>query len=249
MPSQSKTTIAGQLSAARIAINNTIADSELQALVALYGYGAERMQAGQQLYDAAAGAVNAQTAAAGIQQQATAQARAACSAARASYQALAQLARAVFARNPAHRAALGLVGTAPQSTTEFLAAATTLFENASNVEEIKGILATYGYDEARLARERATIAACDQANQAQVAAMGAAQQATRDQSAARAPRPSAAPPRRPRQHGRRAARRRPGFPHPLPPLPRRERGKKKLHRAPMPAPRLAETGLPSPAAV
>src|SRR5262245_45396073 len=126
MPSQPKTTIAGQLSAARIAINNTIADSEIQALVAAYGYTAERMQGGRQLYDTAVGAVNAQTAAAGTQQQATAQARVAEQAARSSYQGLAQLARAVFARSSAHRAALGLVGTTPQSTAEFLAAATTL---------------------------------------------------------------------------------------------------------------------------
>jgi hypothetical protein len=46
------------------------------------------------------------------------------------------------------------------------------------------MLAGYGYDEKRLTRERAVIAAFDQACQAQVAAMGAAQQATRDQRAA-----------------------------------------------------------------
>src|SRR5262249_53620821 len=99
MPSQPKTTIAGQLRAARITINNTIADSEILVLVAAYGYTAERMQAGQALYDTAIQAVTVQTAAAGTQQHSTAQARAAEQAARSSYQALAQLARAVFARS------------------------------------------------------------------------------------------------------------------------------------------------------
>jgi hypothetical protein len=46
------------------------------------------------------------------------------------------------------------------------------------------VLTSYGYDAARLGSERAVIVAFDQANQAQVAAIGAVQQATRDQLAA-----------------------------------------------------------------
>ncbi|HJZ46836.1 MAG TPA: hypothetical protein VKE41_06705 [Roseiflexaceae bacterium] len=184
MPSVSNTTIAGQLNIARLAISNTLADAELQALVVVYGYTVDKMQAGKRLYDLAVAAVNAQAAAAGTQRQATAQARVAERAARASYQALAQVARALFVRNQAHRAALGLVGSAPQGTAAFLAAATMLFDNARDLAEIKAVLAGYGYDDARLEGERATIAAFDRANQTQVAAIGAAQQATRDRQAA-----------------------------------------------------------------
>jgi hypothetical protein len=184
MPAQLKTTIAGQLSAASLAINNTLGDAELQALVATYGYTAAKIQEGQELHTAAAAAVNTQTIAAGAQRQATLQARVAEQAARANYQALAQVARAVFLRNAATRATLGLVGSAPMSSAEFIAAANQLFDNVLNVTEISAALSAYGYDAARLTRERAAIAAFDQANQAQVAAMGAAQQATRDQKAA-----------------------------------------------------------------
>ncbi len=76
-PSQLKTTIAGQLSAASLAINNTVGDAELQALVAVYGYTAVKIQQGQALYSAADDAVNTQNVAAGAQRQATLQARAA----------------------------------------------------------------------------------------------------------------------------------------------------------------------------
>ncbi len=184
MPSQLKTTIAGQLSAARLAISNTLADHELQTLVAAYGYTESKMQAGRQLCDAASAAVNAQTAATGRQRQASLQARDAEERARDSYQALAQVARAVFMRNTAHRATLGLVGSAPQGTAAFLAAATTLFGNVLAQAEIMGVLADYGYDAKRLASEHAVITAFDYATQAHVAALGAAQQATRDQQAA-----------------------------------------------------------------
>lgn len=184
MPSQPKTTIAGRLSAARLAIGNTLADPELQKLVAAYGYTEQKMQAGKQRYDAASAAVNAQVVAAGTQRQASLQARQAEERARASYQALAQVARAVFVRNPAHRATLGLLGSAPQGTAAFLAVAITLFDNALTQAEIKRVLADYGYTDERLASEQSIVVAFDQAIQAQVAAIGAAQQATRDQQAA-----------------------------------------------------------------
>jgi len=183
-PSQLKTTIAGQLSAASLAINNTVGDAELQALVAVYGYTAVKIQQGQALYSAADDAVNTQNVAAGAQRQATLQARAAEQSARATYQALAQVARAVFMRDMAARATLGLVGSAPLVAAEFKAAANQLFDNAINIAAISHTLALYGYDSERLTRERAALVAFSQADQAQVAAMGAAQQATRDQQAA-----------------------------------------------------------------
>jgi hypothetical protein len=181
---EGRTSIARQLSAASLAINNTLNDTELQALVAIYGYTAAKISEGQQIYLTAAGAVNTQTIAGGAQRQATLHARTAEQQARANYQALAQVARAVFMRNAAALAMLGLSGAMPSGTAEFIAAANTLFDNALNVRELSTSLATNGYDQARLTHERAAIATFDQANQAQIAAIGAAQQATRDQKAA-----------------------------------------------------------------
>jgi hypothetical protein len=104
--------------------------------------------------------------------------------ARANYQALAEVARAVFARDPATRAILGLKGTTPVNTVAFKAVADQLFDNALNIAAIGSALAQYGYDRERLTHDRAAIAAFGRADQAQLAAMGAAQQATRNQQAA-----------------------------------------------------------------
>lgn len=184
MPSHPKTTIAGQLNAARLAISNTRADAEIHMLVAVYGYNDAMLDVGQRLYETAIGAVNAAAAAAGAQRHAVAQADAAEQQARASYQALAQLCRAVFAPNSPQRITLGLVGNMPDNIPAFLAAATTLFENALATRAIAQELERYGYNARRLAGERAALAEFERANREQIAAISAAQQATREQRAA-----------------------------------------------------------------
>ena len=184
MPTNGRTTIAGQLNAARVAICNTQADGELRERVERFGYTAARLDEGQRLYDAALAAVNAQVAAAGAKRLATARARAAERQARASYQARAGLARAVFPREPGLHKMLGLAGETPRGTAGFLAAAGTLFANALGTPSIRGVLASYGYDDARFARELAAIQAFDRAYGAQVAAIGAARLATTEQRAA-----------------------------------------------------------------
>ena len=57
-------------------------------------------------------------------------------------------------------------------------ATNTLFDNAMKVPEISATLATYGYDTTRLTHERTVITIFSRACQDQVAAIGAAMQAT-----------------------------------------------------------------------
>jgi hypothetical protein len=181
MVTTNKTTIAGKLNAARLAISNTLTDPEIGGMVAKYGYTAEKFQEGQVLYEIALANVNARASAAGTQRHATADVRAAELVARASYQSLAQLGRAIFLHEPAHLTSLGLVGTAPRNTAAFLAACEKLFGNALAVAAIKGTLAAYGYDEDRLVAGRAAIDAFERAYKAQTAAKGATQHASRAQ--------------------------------------------------------------------
>jgi len=101
MTTQARTTVARQMGATSLAINNTLGDKEIYALVAAYGYTNAKLDEGRQIHALAADAVTAQSIAAGAYRQATEQVRAAEQRARASYQALAQLARAVFPRQPA----------------------------------------------------------------------------------------------------------------------------------------------------
>lgn len=181
MPTKQKGSISEQLNAAQTAVMNTLADEEIQTLVAGNGYTAEKMNEGKALYDKAQNSVNAQIAASGAQYQSTAQLKIAEANAQDAYQALAKVARAVFVRDSARLAALGLTGTMPRTTAGFITAGYAVFDNALNVAEIKSALNAYGYDEAKLQSERAKIAAYDSANQAQESAKGTAQQSTRDQ--------------------------------------------------------------------
>jgi hypothetical protein len=178
MPTRQKSPLSKQLNAARMAIANTLADEEIQRMVAASGYSLEKLIVGNALYEAALSSVNAQIAAVGAQYQATAHVHMAKLKAQDAYQALAKVSRAVFVRDRAQLAALGLIGPMPRATAAVILAGYTIFNNALKVPEILSALRDYGFDEAGLQQERTKIAAFDGANQAQESAKGAAQQAT-----------------------------------------------------------------------
>ncbi len=180
MVAKSKHTAAQELNAAQLAICNSLADGEILGLVGSFGYSQARLTEGNMLYDKALAAVNGQRAKAGEQQNATNTLLKAEFTARDGYQALAKVARAVFIKDKAQLAALGLGGKTPKDTAGFIAAARTLFDNAAGLP----VLANFGYDAARLQSERLKISAYEAANQQQEAAKGAAQQSTREQEEA-----------------------------------------------------------------
>jgi len=177
MPTKAHTTVAAQLNAAQLAIANSLADPEIKAAVAQFGYPTAKLNKGKSLYEVALAAVNAQKSGKGAQKDTTAQLKAAQIDARDAYQALAKVARAALSKE--EQAKLGL-GKEPRSTAGFIQAGYTLFDNAGEI----AALADFGYDAERIAAERAKIEAYDQANQTQEMAKGSAQQATQDQDAA-----------------------------------------------------------------
>ncbi len=178
MPTKPHATTAQQLNAAQLAIANSLADPEIKAAVAQFGYTTAKLNAGKALYDKALVAVNAQKSGKGDQKTATADLKAAEKDARDAYQAAAKVARATLDKDGL--AKLGLAGKEPRDTAGLIQAGYTLFDNALD----SGLLADFGYDEVRIKAERAKVAAFDAANQAQEMAKGAAQQATQDQDAA-----------------------------------------------------------------
>ena len=178
MPTKSHATIAAELNAAQVAINNSLGDAEIKALVAGFGYTTAKLNKGKALYAAALEAVNATKSGRGTQKGATAALQAAKDAAHDTYQALAQVARASLP--PEDLETLGLTDKEPRGTAKFIAAGYALFDNAATLPA----LAEFGYEADRLADERAKIEAYDQANQTQEAAKGDKQQATADKDAA-----------------------------------------------------------------
>jgi hypothetical protein len=180
MPTKTIRTIAAQLNFAQVAISNALADAGILKLLSEYGYTAARIKQGQKLYEAARLAANLHKTLSGEQQYKTSEVKKTTKQAYDAYQALAKVARAVWLKDKTKLVALGLHGKMPRTTAGFLTAAYTLFDNAANAPE----LADYGYTKAKLASERAKISALDNMNQAQEAAKGEAQNATRGQQAA-----------------------------------------------------------------
>jgi hypothetical protein len=180
MATRPVSSIADQLTAGHLIIQNSINDPEIMDLVGEFGYDAAKLNAALTLYNTARAAVELQKNKAGDQQNATQAFNEAQKTAFDAYQALAKVARAVFSADPAQLTMLGLTGGMPKDNPSFFNAAYTLFDNASGNEA----LAEVGYDAAKLTSERLKIAAMSTADLAQEAAKGAAQQATAEQDAA-----------------------------------------------------------------
>ncbi|HAD82874.1 MAG: hypothetical protein A2509_02755 [Candidatus Edwardsbacteria bacterium RIFOXYD12_FULL_50_11] len=189
MPVKTSRTIAAQLNSAQVAVSNALADAGMLKLLAEYGYTAARIKEGQKLYEAARLAVNAHKSLVGSQQDKTAKVKKVTKKAYDAYQALAKVARAIWLKDKARLAALGLQGKMPKTTAGFLTAAYILFDNAAKgglaaASNPTGLLGDYGYTTAKLTAERAKIAELDKINQAQEAAKGMAQDAARAQDKA-----------------------------------------------------------------
>ena len=172
-----KQSIAEQLAAAELAINVSLSNTEIQALLAGGGYTVEKLEEGRGLYQTCLDALHAQKNAIGAQQEATQKVKDIWEEAHEAYQALLGVVRLKF--DEAQQARLGAIGATPKSTAGFLTAAGTLFENA-RLDDFRTVLAGAGYDTRELKSEHAKIGALALANQQQEEAKGAAQQATQE---------------------------------------------------------------------
>ena len=176
--SPTQSTASKKLTAAQRAVNNTLADAEIKALVAAYGYNDAKLAEGSRLAQAAEAAIIAKGEAAGAYRAAIETFKTTKAEAAKAYQSLSTVARA--AANPAVLTGLGLDAPMPRQTDDFIKAGLRLFGSTTSL----AALAEYGYDKTRLAAERAKISAFQAASEGQSSAKGAAQQATSEQDAA-----------------------------------------------------------------
>jgi len=170
-----KQSIAEQLTAAQLAINVSLSNTEIQTLIAEVGYDAEKLEEGRSLHERAVDALRAQKDAIGAQQVATEEVNTLWKEAQDVYKALLGVVRIKF--DKAQQARLGIGGATPRSIAAFLVAADTLFENAK-LDDFRAVLAKAGYDTDKLNSEHDKIKQLALANQHQEEAKGAAQQAT-----------------------------------------------------------------------
>lgn len=144
MPSKLNRAIANKLQAAQVAIFNTLADADLQAAVAAFGYDTAKLQQGEQVYRRAVAAVDARALAWATQKTATVQLQATRLALNATYQTVAKVARVVLTSGDLTALGLDQKGGMPRQAAAFSDATQLLFDNARKPGAIGAKLAEVG---------------------------------------------------------------------------------------------------------
>lgn len=176
-------TAAEELEKMRLAITNTLTDTEIQNQVAVYGYTAAKMQEGKELYENAVETVNSKLAAEGRKVQLNAAKDKIKKQANITCQKLKKVSKAIFQKEPEKLVSLGLKGKMPRDTANFLATAQTLFNNTT-LPEVSTELLQYGYDNQKVASEQAVVTTFENAVGTSEKAMAESQLATQDQKSA-----------------------------------------------------------------
>jgi hypothetical protein len=165
-----------------LALSNA-ADPLIAPLLAAHGYTVERLAEGLALLAAARQALSRRQDLRGVQQGCTRQVNEAQRAAREKYVALAKVARTIFKDRPEVLVKLGIQGGTPSSLAGLLQAGATLLDNLAD-PAIAAELAEYGHPPERIVELAAAFQALRTANNAQEAAKGDTQNATRELQAA-----------------------------------------------------------------
>lgn len=185
MPLLSKSKIDNKiLNLSEVAILNSLSDPQILQKVEKFGYNSSKLNEGKQLLEDAKEKYNRNIRITGEQEDKTESFIQTFEIAKQAYQDLAKVARAVFKGDKGKLAQLGLESKMPRSVSAFIAAAQTLFENASKIDEIKNILSNYGYDDGKFKIEKIKINQLQEANNIQEAAKGEAQNSTKEKDKA-----------------------------------------------------------------
>lgn len=166
------------LKQARLAIANAQETPAIAAALAEFGYGAERMQQGQALYDAALTAQQQQQIEYGDQYGATAALQEARDRAQASYMRLVKISRIVTRNDPARQQKLGLNGARRQSLSGWLQQAQQFYVCALGDADFLAGLAEYGMSQEKVTAGRTELDAVVAAQDLQARERGEAQAAT-----------------------------------------------------------------------
>jgi len=168
--------IDAQLLAARVAIDTVLGDPDMQAALALYGYDAEHIRAGQALYERALALHRQQQAGYGERYTATDARDAAQAQAHAVYIRHLAIARVALRGERGPAQALGLARSRERSCAGWLGQAQQFYANALSNSAIGRKLASFGATQPQLIQAQQLVAA--------VAVKLMAQQATKESALA-----------------------------------------------------------------
>ena len=168
----------------QVAIDNALADAQLQQALAAYGYTAARLEQGRQLYQTVLGLQHRQQSGYGGQRTASDAANAAWKQANETYMRLSKVARVALKEQQGDCLALGLNGARKQSFAGWLAQVQQFYTNALAQQAVLARLGEFGVTEAKLKAGQALVVAAEAAYATQKRDKDAAQQATQARNAA-----------------------------------------------------------------
>lgn len=170
--------IDGNLAAAQIAIENALSDTEVQALLSVYGYDAAKIGEGKTLFETARQLQQQQKAEYGDQYAATDALKVKLDEAKTEYMRFLKVARIVLKNDYAAFKTLELGGVRKQSITGWVAQARTFYINTLGDADIMAKLNNFGITQEKLEAGKILVDETESANLLQKKETGEAQQAT-----------------------------------------------------------------------
>ncbi|MEK7263782.1 MAG: hypothetical protein AAB071_04640 [Bacteroidota bacterium] len=170
------------MSNADTAFTNTKNNAAIKAIALTKGYADAAIDRGLDYVTEARAMVKAKQDWEGEVSDATKDEAAAKKAAVQAYQKLAKIARAKWSPHSPELIRLGLVGTMPTITNEFISAGFTLVQNIFENSDIKDYFVLRGYDDAKLTDALDAIKAYEAANNTQNELIGLAKEKTTNQT-------------------------------------------------------------------
>ncbi len=178
MPTEKHKTIWDRLTATEIAVENALANADIRAALALYGYDEARLQEGQTLYQEAHALAEQQRVDYGEQYEATQNLGTLWEEANSVYTRSLQIARIALRDHHAAHDSLMLEGERKKSFSGWQQQANTFYSNLLASRQYLNAMALYGYNREGLAAEYAQVQAVADANATQESRKGVAQNAT-----------------------------------------------------------------------
>ncbi len=174
--------IADQLQRAERTFDNSKESSTITERMVAYGYDVAVMTAGRDMHKAARTSVELQKIALGELDQARETVQRTRATAHANYRAVVDLIRAIFEDDQAAIVKLGIPSAFPDTISDFISAATTLFANLERLPDLAARIPEAAYPTAQRTSDRASIAAYDDAESAVVRATAQSKSATTAQA-------------------------------------------------------------------
>lgn len=174
--------IADQLHAAEVAINNTLSNPVILTAVTAFGYSQTNLEAARALHQEAMALVAQQDMALGEQVEATQIAHKARHDAKRAYSAALKIARIVFRDDLTAQTALGLTGVRKTSLSGWLDQARRFYNNLLRTPEYIAAMTPFSFTQAKLAQEAALLETVAVTSELQDKKRGEAREVTRQRN-------------------------------------------------------------------